>query len=337
MNYGSANNVNYRVQFYISLSQNSPEIYYRRRTGTSSNPTWSEWVKIYALADMKALIDGSIRTTSDSFIATSMSAQGNNTGLNLRVMSYNVANFDNDTANYISDEKLFNLKKAIMSAKVDFICGQEDRQYIDSENTKLSNNYVYFPVFPNRYGDGGVVIHSKIQAQEQSALDYTNGRILRYATFNLSNGIKLLLINTHPVGDYNSTGAESTESIDARKTQYEELFKWINGTITLNRNGTSTSVSVPEFTHCIIGMDGNSITAEDKTNLLNEVSGSNFIAGNGGTIGWFLTNFVHNYSIDNIIVSNNIIINNIEAWSDWYDKLYSDHVPVIADLTLLES
>lgn len=30
-----------------------------------------------------------------------------------------------------------------------------------------------------------------------------------------------------------------------------------------------------------------------------------------------------------------IIINNIEAYGDLYQRLYSDHVPVVADLTLL--
>ena len=40
-------------------------------------------------------------------------------------------------------------------------------------------------------------------------------------------------------------------------------------------------------------------------------------------------------SIDCIFVSPNIIINNIEAYGDLFGKLYSDHVPVVADLTLL--
>ena len=65
---------------------------------------------------------------------------------------------------------------------------------------------------------------------------------------------------------------------------------------------------------------------------------NNFILGNGGALGWYYT--CHGSSLglaalDNVIVSDNIIINNIESYMELWRNLYSDHVPVVADVTLL--
>ena len=56
----------------------------------------------------------------------------------------------------------------------------------------------------------------------------------------------------------------------------------------------------------------NSVETSDQTLLTTLVNNNDFVLGNGGSIGWFTTCMKPQfYAIDNIIVSNNIIINNI--------------------------
>ena len=276
-------------------------------------------------------------TISESFTPSAQAFQGANKGEKLRIMTYNVAAFDNDTATMISDEQVLNLRKMLGIVNADILCIQEDNQYIDSGNAKASHSHVYLPQYPYKHGSNGGVIHAKQQAVDGGSLNlmFTNGRYMRFATYQITDSIKVLVCCTHPVYNYNNTGGESASSIAARYTQYSEMFDWIDGNITLNDQSSGDPITVPTHTHWIIGLDSNSATATDKTNLQTLAAAHNGILGNGGALGWFLTEFRYDYSIDNIIVSDNIIINNIEALSQWYSRLYSDHVPVYADLTLL--
>lgn len=318
-----------RVQLYFDITNRF--VYIRRKAG--SPMTWSGWNVITSPTENNE------RSIPESFAPASNASQGANVGDKIRVMSYNICQFNNDSSVYISDSKLLNLRKMFYQANADILMLQEDREYIDSGNTKASMNYMYLPVYPTTIGAGGANIRSKMSLTNGGTVFYnTTGRVLRYAVHTIGSKV-ILVVSTHPIWKYNGNEGDSAESIAARKTEYEELFKWVAGAITL-KNGSNVDVTVPAHTHCIIGMDGNSATATDKTNLLNEAStvrdGVYFVAGNGGAIGWYITEMRSAGSaIDNIFVSNNIIINSIESWNDWYSKLYSDHVPVVADLTLL--
>ena len=301
---------------------------WRTRTGGNSQTgTWSEW---------KILNKPNIPTDNNicqTFQPVSINSQGENTGTKLRIMSYNICCYTNDThvsgnPVYISDEKLFNLKNMLMNANADILGIQEDQEYIDAYSgtgTKPSDEYVFYPIYPYRYGIGGTTIHSKIHPSNTgNVLKYSNGRSLRYVVFSIDEK-KILFICTHP-----------GLTVGERSVQYEELFDWIEGRITLRDYGDTTDITVPSHTHCVICGDMNSIADEDKTKLVNEATSDNFILGNGGYLGWVTTLMRGTYmSIDNIIVSNNIIINKFEAYNSWYDKLYSDHIPLVADLTLL--
>ena len=111
----------------------------------------------------------------------------------------------------------------------------------------------------------------------------------------------------------------------------------MNGEITLPRYADNVAEYAPAHTHAIICADANSVTDTDKDNLAERAATYGYVLGNGGKLGWFCTNLrdVPWRALDNIIVSENIIINNIVALGEWYNKLYSDHVPLIADVTLL--
>lgn len=333
----------YKFQKLYMINGQFTGAIYIRRFGDNE---WKPWVKISGgICD-----EGVYRTPMSIFSPVSCAEQGENKGFRkLRVMTYNMAGFNNDTdpAVYIDSARLFNLKKFLMKVNPDFLLAQEHNGNLDGDDGTLSvDDYLYHPVLRARYGWGGVAIVTKEYLDSWGILEYTNGRQLRYGVYNLGDGKKLLLISTHPVWNAGGGGHSSTD-IAARKTQYDELFAWIKGEITLNSFGTTTAVSVPEgITHCIIGMDGNSCEAQDKTNLTNAATGANCILGNGGYLGWFVTCYdnyltpkgvTQTWDIDNIIVSDNIIIENIESYGDWFGKLYSDHVPVVADLMLKDT
>ena len=289
---------------------------------------WTTWAVLARTSELAQTADNNIIDyTTDSFTGTDANA-----GTKITVMSYNVANYNNDTLNYISEARIFNFKKMLNEAKPDFIGVQEDRLYLDGDDEKLALSYIYKPIFPFKYGDAGLTIYSKIESSDAGIVVYSNGRSIRYALFDVG-GKDVLIVSTHPVYDYDETGGESAESIAARATQYDELFKWLAGTITLYAYGTTTDVTVPTHDYAIICGDMNCVTSSDKTTLKGKISDNGYTAANGGWLGWLQTN-VLGESIDNVIVDENCVINSIDAMKSWGEKLYSDHYPIVAEITL---
>ena len=330
-----------RRLIWINSSSNNPTSnsfrwmhYINLDTGVTAkrvfaNGAWESWIR-----------DGeNERTRSESFSGSAQASQGENTGDNIRLMTYNVARYNNNSETYIPDAKLFNLRKIVGKINADIICTQEDMGTIDG-SSKSSHDYVYKPQYPYMYNNGAYanLIYSKKQASTSGRVKFTQYgsqyRGIEYAVFEIGSK-KLLVCTSHPSWNDTGTGGESAESIAVRLAQYTEMFNWLSGSATMKDYTTDNNVSVPTHTHCIIGMDANCDTSTDKTNLASAASAKNFILGNGGALGWFITNPSGNSSIDEVIVSDNIIINNIESYGDWFKQLYSDHVPVVADVTLL--
>lgn len=318
-----ATSTTYRIQEYINIE-----------TGVTArrifvNGAWLRWTQD----------DANENTRIVSFSGSAQTSQGENVGTNIRVMSYNVAQYNNNTSDYISDIKLFNLRKFIGKVNADFVCTQEDMGYIDSGNTKGSHGYVFLPQYPYQYRNGAWanILYSKRQGATSGRVKFTQDgsqfRGIEYCTFQIGS-IVLLLCGSHP--SWTSSGSSdgsSATNIAIRKSQYQELMKWANGDITLKDYTSNANVSAPNHTHCVICADMNSATQEDMSNLASYAATNHYVLGNGGALGWFATN--GNSPLDNIVVSDNIIINHIESMSDWYRRLYSDHNPVYADLTLL--
>lgn len=320
----------YVIQRAISYGNASMVVYTRTRSGTGL--VWSRW---YAQMDSSGTDEaiGSIpQQVTESFIPASYSARGANTGMRFRVMSYNAANYNNDTSTYLPNDKLLNLKRFIRSADVDLILLQEEGQYVDG-STKDATDWIYNPVHPYKSGTGGTTIRSKTPIGTNSVLKYSNGRALRYAVIEIG-GKTILTVSTHP------SPASEEGGVEKRAVQYEELFKWVNRLIQLETYSGGTMVTAPEWTHCIIGMDANSGTDTDKANLIGFAHEGGFNAANGEEFGWFITHpkkgATPDWALDNIIVSDNVIINDVEVYSNIYKSLYSDHVPLVADLTLLD-
>lgn len=255
-----------------------------------------------------------------------------NSGKKIKILSYNVANYNKNTATYISNEQIANFKKMLYKSKADIIGLQENREYIDSNNTKKCIEYIYKPVYPFGFGGSGVCIESKTDSNSYGKLAVSSDRSLEYALIAFDNS-DILFISAHPTANYNDTGRESMETINQRRTEYENILKWANGIITLTNRNTETPVSAPIHDYVIIALDGNTITTTDKENLLNLCNTYNYTPSNGDYIGWVNTH-IRNQSLDNILVSSNCIIDSFEVYETLKNDLYSDHLPIVAEITL---
>ena len=280
-------------------------------------------------------IDG--KTVSETFTPAPQTASGENTGENLRIMQYNIAGYNHDTSVYLPDEKLYNLRKLLRTANPDVIGLQEEKDYIDSAETKKSGNYVWFPQYPIASGVADVVIRSKRQMQNMGVVVSTTGKSIRYGVLPVG-GHNVLILSHHCPWAYNGNAGESAASIAARNTQFIEAFRWANGQITLNNFHSGSPVSAPQHSHVVVMFDANCTTATDKANLQSAANTYGYTLANGGEMGWIYSceDSSGVYSIDIVAVSANVIINGLEVLENWYPALYSDHFPVIADLTLIE-
>lgn len=308
--------------------------------GTSKNYYCTVYPAVFEDTKLADDYEKSLNTDNNSAISYSpveSSATNENKGDVLKVMSYNVAHYTNDVpSDIIPDEKIRNIIDVISGENADIICVQEDSGYIDSNNIRETQSYLYSPQYPYTTGMLETTVRSKRATNgEKGRLTYSNGRYLGYAVFEIGTK-KVLVCSTHPSASHNGTGVDSQESIAARLTQYTEMFNWINGTVDLVDESTGNQVHVPEHTHVIIGMDANCATDTDKTNLMNLVNQNHYSAANGSRLGWLATCKSSGkwVSIDNVLVSENVIINSVKSLSSKFTNLYSDHVPLVINVTL---
>lgn len=283
---------------------------------------------VYRSDNIVSMLDKATKrnTYVSTFTPKAEASQGANIGDKIRISSYNVAHYNNDTATYLPDDKVFNFRKVLYKMNADIVCIQEDRETIDSGEAKDSTSYLFAPQYPNKYGTVETTIHSKMaNANASYYLLFATGRRLTYSLFEIG-AKKVLLVSAHP-----------GLNVADRLSDYTQLFDWLNGDLGLFAVDNTGRKYVPEYTHAIVCMDANCSTAEDKTNLTALCNANDYVMVNGGAIGWFMTCVTSGVesAIDTIICSQNIIINNAEALNDWYEDLYSDHVPIYADLTLL--
>ena len=312
----------YAVQ-RITCTHGSSDTYIRVRSGSPA--VWGAWMvennnRIFA-------------TTADSFTGTY-----ENTGTKVKIMSYNVANYNNDTGVYISDEKLINIKKLLSENDPDIIAVQEDN-YLNGVD-KSAKEYLYMPKYPAEYGTGGATLKSKINAVNNIGAIWFNDelRTFRAAIFSINNN-KILMVSLHAVYNYNNTGGESAESIAVRNAEYDDIFKWVNNEISLKRYSDNVAIQCPQHDYYIIAGDFNSATDADRLNLKNKATSYNCTLANGGWLGWLETSRTPSgqkiNSLDNIICSPGIVINTITVYNKWYRDLYSDHVPVAIECNLI--
>lgn len=319
---GKGSNANGMIQILmVGYNYTHMNFYIRIRLGGA----WGDWLLVY-----DGNMESFYKNVNISYTPSAQVSRGANVGSKVKIMSYNVAHYTMDNPYQdIPNAKIRNFINMLNEYDPDIICVQEDANYLDQNNTLESMDYLYYPQYPETVGTDECSIKSKAAPTEARRLQYSDGRKLTYCLFSIDSNI-LMVISTHPIG------GTTQASIDARAIEYQELFDWIAGNITLEDIDTSEMVYSPPITHCIIGADMNSLENDDWTNILS-IFGGSYTLGNNGRYGLLRTcrNVPSGwFSIDNIIISNNVIFNKMYSLSKDWEKLYSDHVPLLAEVTL---
>ena len=325
------NNIYYRDFIYENIPVNIVYV-------IANNASYNNYKCLVTLTDITDQEKTGDNIVDDYDASISTNGQGTNDGVKLKVVSYNVAAYNNDTSVYLPTDKEINFKKMLCEIVPDILAIQEDKQYVTGTSGRLALTSLYNPIFPYEYLEQSRLtcsVRSKTPALTHDLLKYSNGRWIEYATYEI-NGKILLFGSTHPVANYNSTGVDSAESVAARLVQFQELVDWLNGSITLKKISDNSDMSCPQYDWCVMCGDFNTITEDDKTNLKTIATNGNFKLANGDWLGWIETNYKFDYPLclDNVMVSENVIFNSIISHSDMYQSLYSDHVPFEVTVTL---
>lgn len=241
----------------------------------------------------------------------------------ITVMSYNICYYCFDQGNHgfpanLLAEKSGNLKEMLMEYSPDLIGLQEDAEYCDKKKTLKSVDYLFKPIWGYNPGSAYTTIRSKLQTVKNSyKLVYlSTGRCYRRTLVYTEGRKKLLFISAHPM--YGTANAVQ------RETEYAELFQHIR---------------TSQWDYCVVTGDFNSCTDQDKANLKQLCGSNHFGMAIGDYMPWVATCLGHDgkgkQSLDNILFSSNIRVNKLAVLRDWYSRLYSDHVPVVAELRLM--
>lgn len=313
------------------------QIYFNRAIGLyatriCASSTWSWWTtnQNYLLSQ---------------YLVEAITSRQPAIGTDLRIATYNVAGFNNNSATQMPDNKIIHFRKWLAQANLNFLCVQEGEQYVDTNKGVYS--YLMRPLLPdgNNYGSNWrTAIFSQIS---YAGSGVTNAVKVKYSTgvgstsYNIMAAVyvygsyRLLVVAAHCNWNADGTGGNSASNIAERKQEYKDIFEWITGQKQLQDIGSTTLRSCPSHTHAVVCMDANSIDSS-KQDLIDAATANGFVLGNGGRFGWFKTCADSDgaYALDQIACSSNIVIRDIDAQWDWYNRLYSDHVPVVADITL---
>lgn len=302
----STSNANpFTCQMFVDIY--SGTLYVRSKSGGGSG-VWGNWqTKNTDLVWNEA--------KNSTLISTYMESNSSNisvTGDRIRILSYNVAHYNNDSATYIDalPEKLCNFKKLLMFVRADVLSIPEDDEYIDSADTKDSTAWLYKPIYPFKVGGGSCCVHSKTTLIKSKNITLPGGWTIRRGDISVGNKT-LSVYSVHL----------TVLSEEDRATELEQIF---------------SQIATDDPTYYVIAGDMNCIEEGEKETFKATCESHGCTLANGGYLGWLNTH-KNNLALDNIVVSNNIIIENTEVLGNWYESLYSDHYPIFCDLVLLNT
>ena len=295
------------------------EIWQRRRAGASSWQTWE------LIAEKNNLTPDAVNNTIiGEYTSTSYTGTTANEGKQFRIATYNVAKFHPDNVlqpgfpNDVYNEKLANFKRALMHIKADIIGFTEFSEYVDSSSAKATESYMLKPIYPftaklpsDNASKGNAIVSKNTISNVSYDIVTVNRPSQIYGTTTI-NGIEFAIAVIHPSFEDGASGNTSR----------------------LNEITTAMTVlSAMNADVNIIMGDFNLRDATDKANVIQACSSNGYIPANGGYAGWIVTT-PEGVQIDNILVSDNCIINNVESMKEWYKTLYSDHYPLFVDITV---
>lgn len=239
-----------------------------------------------------------------------------NPGPQLRVCSYNIGHYNNGSSEIgmkykVLFEKLDLIREFFAWAECDVYCLQEDAEFIDRKESINTTKTLFDPLNLFSVDSGETTLRSKTEITDSELLRFSTNRAFQYGK-TIIDGKEIMLISTHFY--------PKEENIDKREKELIELFAWLDE-------------QKPDY--YIICGDFNTSTDEDHEYFRDMCYANGAKMANGGEFPWQITRYPDK-ALDNIIVSGNIEINEFTVLYDWYDALYSDHIPIIATLTILE-
>ena len=265
-----------------------------------------------------------------------------------RVGTYNVAHYrmNQYVYDYISEhnDAIEKWRRWIANSNMDFLFITEDSQYIDSAQTKLATKYLYNPYF---YENDRITHSHRILTKtdfdttilESVTVPNVNpsGQIGAYyidwciSTVENIGSILMAVIHNFPSGP-SSIGTE--EQVKENRVNYYAAIK----NLLTEQSGNYDYVIIAGDTNAGNYVNETTENTEYDMGLLESLcEDTDTHLVNGDEIGWFKTvpSSTANRAYDNIIVSNNIRVEKIECNPYMYEELWSDHVPVIAEVSLL--
>lgn len=331
-----SNTVYWQFLFLVDVGSGTPfAMYQRMRAGSPA--AWKDWICCSG-----EQLDN---YTSGSFTASATSSADTYSGQRVRLMQYNVAQWNNNSNNYFTNARILAFRKLLMDKEPDFVTCQEEATYIDSASSKTPMSYLFRPTYPASYGGDSCYVHSRgdssvttnnrlwLNAGEGSK----HGRI-GYGLYTVGSKT-LLVVSVHAFADIDDSGSDSQTNIDNRLAEYEDLFAWLRGEGTLNNglHGGGDDISVPTYDAAIVAGDFNTITATDRTNLQTQAAGDGtqdvFTLANGGYLGWLATQHNKNGEkpLDNVAFIG-CRLAGLKVMKGRAQSLHSDHYPVVIDL-----
>lgn len=205
-----------------------------------------------------------------------------------------------DTDKYLWRKLLGNIKSAIL-------LGQEYNYYFDKNGELMSNDEVFSALYPYRIE---IPFRNSIMAVcniiNTEVIDLGNNRFVLKGYVRVDSEIVCIMcVHLSP----------DRQDEELRKTEREKILSMMQ-----------------KEKYCIVGGDFNSYNASD----FDIFTDAGYIICNNGYFGYFdtYTDSVTDQSmkLDNIIMSNNILLRDFYVSSD---KATSDHYPIIATLQLI--
>ena len=262
------------------------------------------------------------------------------TGYEIRIMGYNVAKYNNDSSVYIfsHEQKVQNFRRLLTTVNADIILTSEDNQWVDaatvSETGNSSVECLYMPLYPAKVGKNGPTIHSKkafTSQKPQTAMSYVFGETTY--KYVCAKGIFSVGEKTAAVYSLHLPRLSNLDGVDANGNGVNDGAEIRHGLLACLIESV-IAAEAPDY--WIVGGDFNPATADEREALLDYCADNGFQVSNGGQFGLLVTHPQTGRTLDYIVSSPNTLIRRAGVLSDWYDELYSDHLPHFADIVFLD-
>lgn len=242
--------------------------------------------------------------------------------VNIRVLGYNIGKFNygfDHTSPHVDDinTKIVNYKKMFGKVNSDLMLFTELTDYIDTSDTINTDTTLIQPLFKTRVNFHGCASVTNLMA---SKLENDGGVYLRNNNNEYAGAVGRLVCD---IGNRKLIISGGFLRVLSSAQDRLEAFKnYIN--------------SIIDYDYSIIYLDTNVLNNEERETLYSEAVAAGYTVCNGGYFGLINTLVPTDMykPIDNIFVKGNIKVKNFEVLTNEYDNLASDHLPIVADLTL---